>query len=111
MCINKKNNIIKKFRLSEDAVVFIEKFVLRELKLTTAINSDIMDKIIELATQWELNMIDSSTENYQDKKYDYPERERDMAADKFVTEITGQWDEDNSVLDFDDLNERLKLPN
>lgn len=100
---------VEKFRLSEDAVRYIEEFILKELNPTTAIDKDSMGKIIDLSTRWEINMIDTTTENYQDKTYDYPEKVRDTAADKFVSEITGKWDGVQYAPDFDDLNTGLHL--
>lgn len=44
-----------------------------------------------------------------DKTYDYHEREWNELADKFVGEITGQWDDDKLIPDFYDLNKRLGL--
>lgn len=68
-----------------------------------------LDGIIDLATQWEIDMIDPLSADGCDKNYDYPERERNELADKFVSEITGKWNDDVLVPDFDDLNKRLGL--
>lgn len=54
-------------------------------------------------------MIDPLSKDGCDKSYDYPERERNEMADKFVGEITGQWNEEKLVPDFEDLNKRLGL--
>ena len=110
MFLNRKTRTskkIKKFKLSENAIMFIKKFAMPELKLTAPIDVAVLDKIVELATQWELDMIDPLSEDGCDKTYEYPERERNELADKFVGEITGQWDDDTLVPDFDDLNKRL----
>lgn len=113
MCLsrNKKNKQkkIKKFCLSENAVIFIKKYVFSELKITSPIDTDILDEIIDLASQWELNMIDPLSVHGRDKTYDYPEKERDEMADKFVGEITGQWNDEKLIPDFEDLNKRLGL--
>lgn len=108
---NKKNKQkeIKKFCLSENAVIFIKKYVFSELKITSPIDADMLDTIIDLASQWELNMIDPLSIHGCDKTYDYPEKERDEMADKFVGEITGQWNDEKLVPDFEDLNKRLGL--
>ena len=105
--ITRTSKEIKKFKLSENAIMFIKKFAMPELKLTAPIDVAVLDKIVELATQWELDMIDPLSEDGCDKTYEYPERERNELADKFVGEITGQWDDDTFVPDFDDLNKRL----
>lgn len=105
----KTSKEIKKFKLSENAITFIKKFAMPELKLTAPIDAAILDKIVELATQWELDMIDPLSEDGCDKTYEYPERERNEMADKFVGEITGQWDDESLIPDFDDLNKKLGL--
>lgn len=97
------------FKLSDDAINFIRIFGAKEIGLHTPINEQILDAIVELATQWEMDMMDPSDANGGDKTYDYPEKKRNEAADRFVTEITGQWDDGRSVPDFDDLNRRLGL--
>ncbi len=104
-----KSLTIKKFKFSENAIIFIKKFALPELNIKTALNEDILDDITELATQWEIDMIDPLSENGCDRTYDYPEKERNELADKFVSEITGQWDDETLVPDLDDLNQRLGL--
>ncbi len=106
----KKNNQkeIKTFTLSNEAVLFIKKYAYPQLNTNSLIDEDLLDDITELATQWELDMIDPLSEDGRDKTYDYPEKERNELADKFVGEITGQWD-DESTPDFDDLNKRLGL--
>lgn len=109
--INKKANSIKieTFKLSENAVLFIEQYAKPQLGITEPIDADGLYRIIELATEWEEDMIDPQSEDGCDKAYDYAERERNEAADNFVGEITGKWDDDKFVPDFDDLNERLGL--
>lgn len=106
----KKNNQkeIKAFTLSNEAVLFIKKYAYPQLNTNSPVNEEMLDDITELATQWELDMIDPLSEDGRDKTYDYPEKERNELADKFVGEITGQWD-DESTPDFNDLNKRLGL--
>lgn len=105
---NKKQEI-RKFCLSKNSVAFIKKFVFPELKIVVTIDEDMLGRIINLATQWEMDMIDPLSKDGCDKTYDYPERERNEMADRFVGEITGQWDNENLVPDFDDLNKKLGL--
>ena len=87
----------------------MKKYVLPELNINSPINADTLDDITNLAVQWELDMIDPLSKHGCDKTYDYPERERNEMADKFVGEITGQWDDTSLIPDFDDLNNRLGL--
>lgn len=54
-------------------------------------------------------MIDPTSVDGYDKNYDYPERERNELAYKFVSEITGQWNDEKLVPDFEDLNRKLEL--
>lgn len=105
---NKKSEL-KKFKLSENATMFIKKYIITELDIISPINKKMFDTITDLANQWEMDMIDPQDKDGGDKHYDYPERERNEMADKFVSEITGQWDDTRLVSDFDDLNKRLGL--
>lgn len=109
MFFKKKKKEIKKFYLSEEAIYFLKKFVVTQMNITSPIDAETLDNIVDLATQWELDMIDPLSENGSDKTYDYPEKERNKLADKFVGEVTGQWDDEKLVPDFDDLNTRLGL--
>ena len=111
MCFIKKTKqtTIKKFTLSDNAILFIKKYVFPQLQINAPLDENMLDEITELATQWEMNMIDPLSSDGCDKTYDYPERERNELADKFVGEITGQWDDDKLIPDFDDLNKRLGL--
>lgn len=104
-----KQQETEKFILSENAITFIRKFVFPELNIVSKINEDMLDNIINLATQWEMDMIDPLSVDGCDKNYSYPERERNELADKFVGEITGKWKDDILVPDLDDLNDRLNL--
>ena len=100
---------IKKFVLSETAIFFIKRYAYPQLNTNSPIDEEILDQITELATQWELDMIDQLSDDGCDKTYEYPERERNELADKFVGEITGQWDDEKLIPDFDDINKRLGL--
>ena len=105
----KKNNKIEKFTVSEKGVLFITKFVCPEMNITAPIDADTLDEIVDLAVQWEMDMIDPLSKDGCDKTYDYPEKERNEMACNFVTEITGQWNDEKLIPDFDDLNKRLGL--
>ena len=111
MCFIKKTKQtkIKKFTLSDNAILFIKKYAFPQLQINAPLDENMLDEIIELATQWEMDMIDPLSSDGCDKSYDYPEKERNELADKFVGEITGQWDDDKLIPDFDDLNKRLGL--
>ena len=111
MCFkrNKKPKEIKKFVLSDRAILFIRKFAQPELNITSPIDEDMLDEITDLAVHWEMDMIDPLSKEGGDKTYEYPEKERNEMADKFVTEITGQWDDEKLVPDFEDLNKKLGL--
>ncbi len=100
---------IKKFTLSDNAILFIKKYVFPQLHINAPLDENMLDEITDLATQWEMDMIDPLSSDGCDKTYDYPERERNELADKFVGEITGQWNDDKLIPDFDDLNKRLGL--
>ena len=100
---------LKKFKLSEKAVTFIKKYIIPELNIVSPIGRNMLDVITDLASQWEMDMIDPLSKDGGDKNYDYSERERNEMADEFVSEITGQWDDDSLVPDLDDLNKRLGL--
>ncbi len=111
MCFNKKTKQteIKKFILSDNAVLFIKKYAFPQLQINAPLDEKMLDEIVDLAAEWEMDMIDPLSREGWDKTYDYPERERNELADKFVGEITGQWDDDKLIPDFDDLNKRLML--
>ena len=104
-----KQIAIKTFVLSETAITFIKQFVFPKLNIISPIDENMLDTIINLATQWEMDMIDPLSTDGCDKNYDYPERERNELADKFVSELTGQWNDDTLVPDFENLNKRLGL--
>lgn len=104
-----KKSELKKFKLSDKAIMFIKKYIMPEINIIAPIDSNMLDDILDLATKWEMDMIDSKSKDGCDKKYDYPERERNEMADEFVSEISGQWDDDCCVPDFEDLNKKLGL--
>ncbi len=87
----------------------MKNYALNQLNINTQIDAEILDSVVDLATEWELDMIDPLSKNGCDKTYDYPERKRNELADMFVGEITGQWNDDESIPDFDDINKRLGL--
>lgn len=105
MCI-KRNNKLKVFKLSDDAVNFIKTYLLNECDITTQINMDILDDFISIAFDWETAMVD---ENGYDRTEDYPYKERNKMADKFVSEVSGKLSSGLWIPDFDDLNRKLGL--
>ena len=70
------------------------------------IDMDILDDFVSIAFEWESEMVD---ENGKDKTYDYPNKERNEMADRFVSEVSGKLSTDLWIPDFDDLNKRLGL--
>lgn len=100
---------IQKFILSDNAIVFIKNHIMKEIHIDKPIDENELDKIINIASQWEVDMIDPLSNEGFDKEYDYPEKERNELADAFISEVTGQWNDLVSVPDFDDLNKRLGL--
>lgn len=104
-----KNDSIKKFTLTENAILFIKKYAYPHLHTNMIVDEDVLDTIIDLATQWEMDMIDPLSADGCDKMYEYPERERNELADKFVGEITGKWTDGKLIPDFEDINKRLGL--
>ncbi len=106
MCFRKKSKEIKIFKLSEEAVNFIKLYLIPELNIKSKIDSDILDNLLYIASVWESLMVD---ENGYDKNYEYPDKERNEMADRFVSEISGKWSSGLWIPDFDDLNKRLGL--
>ncbi len=106
MCFRKKSKEIKTFKLSVEAVNFIKTYLLPELNITSKIDEGILDDFLYIASVWESLMVD---ENGYDKNYEYPDKERNEMADRFVTEISGKWSSGLWVPDFEDLNQRLGL--
>lgn len=106
MFFKKKNKDTSVFKLSEEAIEFIRLYLLKELNISTKIDMDIMDDFVSIAFDWESEMVD---ENGKNKTYDYPNKERNEMADRFVSEVSGKLSTDLWIPDFDDLNKRLGL--
>ena len=94
------------FKLSDEAIEFIRLYLLKKLNISTKIDMDILDDFVSIAFEWESEMVD---ENGKDKTYDYPNKERNEMADRFVSEVSGKLSTDLWIPDFDDLNKRLGL--
>lgn len=101
-----ENKVYPTFTLSEDALLFVRKYAIPALKIEGLITEALADEIFQFATECELNMIDPLSKNGGDKTYDYPEKERDVLGDKYVSEVSGRWSKD-FLIDLDDLNKRL----
>lgn len=106
MCFKKKLKSLKIFQLSDEAIEFIRKYLLQECNVSTKINGDLLDDFLNVAFDWESLMVD---ENGNDKINDYPNKERNEMADRFVSEVSGKWSSGLWTVDFDDLNKRLGL--
>lgn len=106
MCFRKRNKEVKLFKLSDEAVEFIKKYLLKECNVTAKIDADMIDEFTSVAFDWETMMVD---ENGYDKEYDYPDKERNEMADRFVSEVSGKVASNLWAVDLDDLNERLGL--
>ena len=94
------------FKLSDEAVIFIKKYLFEECDVKSKIDDDLLDEFVSIAFDWESSMVD---ENGNDKDYDYPDKERNEMADRFVSEVSGKLSSDLWVADLDDLNKRLGL--
>lgn len=103
-CKKKKEKAV--FKLSDEAVIFIKKYLFVECDVKAKINDDLLDEFVSIAFDWESSMVD---ENGNDKDYDYPDKERNEMADRFVSEVSGKLSSDLWVADLDDLNKRLGL--
>lgn len=106
MFFKKKTKSLKTFVLSNEAVDFIRKYLLEKCNITSKVDADTLNLFLSVAFDWESSMVD---ENGNDKTYDYPERERNEMADKFVSEVSGKWSSGLWIPDFEDLNKRLGL--
>lgn len=106
MCFRKKSKEAKVFKLSDEAIKFIKIYLLKEFYVITKIDRDLLDEFVSVAFDWESLMVD---ENGNDKTYDYPNRERNEMADRFVSELSGKLSDDLWIPDIDDLNKRLGL--
>lgn len=95
----------KTFKLTNDAISFISQYALKELNINSKIDEKNIDEILIFAENCELNLID---ENGNDKDYDYPEKERDILGDLYVSEVSGYYSK-NIDIDLDDLNKKLNL--
>lgn len=106
MFFKKKNKDMSVFKLSDEAIEFIRLYLLKEINISTKIDMDILDDFVSIAFDWESEMVD---ENGKNKTYDYPNKERNEMADRFVSEVSGKLSTDLWIPDFDDLNKRLGL--
>lgn len=106
MCFRKKGKKVKVFKLSDEAIKFIKIYLLKECNVTTKIDMDLLDEFVSIAFDWETLMVD---ENGNDKTCDYPNKERNAMADRFVSEVSGKLSSGLWSPDFEDLNERLGL--
>lgn len=106
MFFKRKNRKIKIFKLSDEAVAFIKTYLLEECNIVAKIDMDKLDEFLSIAFDWESLMVD---ENGKDKTYDYPNKERNEMADRFVSEVSGKLSTNLWVPDFEDLNKRLGL--
>lgn len=106
MFFKKKNKDVSVFKLSDEAIKFIKIYLLKELNVTTKVDMDMLDEFVSIAFDWESLMVDK---NGHDKTYEYPNKERNELADRFVSEVSGKLSSDLWIPDFDDLNKRLGL--
>ncbi len=106
MCFRKKRKEVKIFKLSDEAIKFIKIYLLKECNVTTKIDIDLLDEFVCIAFDWESLMVD---ENGNDKTYDYPNKERNEMADRFVSELSGKLSSGLWIPDINDLNNRLGL--
>lgn len=106
MIFKKNDKSVNVFKLSDEAVEFIKTYLLKELNVATAVDMDMLDDFVSQAFDWETEMVD---ENGNDKTYEYPNKERNEMADRFVSEVSGKLSTDLWIPDFDDLNKRLGL--
>ena len=98
------NETYPKFCLSSDGLKFITEYAMSALSIDKPVTEESEKQIFEYAKKCELNMTDNDG---NDINSDYPEKERDILADKYVTELSLAWAKDY-VLDLDDLNNRIK---
>lgn len=106
MCFRKKSKEVEIFKLSDEAIEFIKIYLLKECNVITKIDVDLLDEFVSIAFDWESLMVD---ENGNDKTYDYPNKERNEMADRFVSELSGKLSSDLWIPDLNDLNKRLGL--
>ena len=84
--------------LSDRAVLFIEKFAIPTLGITTKIDEDIATEILDFAIDCELSMVD---DDGKDRTDEYPDKQRDILGEAYVTEVSAY------LIDLEDLNRRL----
>jgi hypothetical protein len=84
--------------LSDRAVLFIEKFAIPTLGITTKIDEDIATEILNFAIDCELSMVD---DDGKDRTDEYTDKQRDILGDAYVTEVSAY------LIDLEDLNRRL----
>lgn len=106
MFCRKKEKTAKVLKLSDEAVLFIKEYLLKEKEVSVMIDCDLLDDFLNIAFDWESLTVD---ENGKEKDYDYPNRQRNEQADRFVSEVSGKWASGDWTVDFDDLNKRLGL--
>ena len=106
MCFKKSSKKVNTFKFSNEAVEFIQEYLLRECNVTSAIDDDLLEKFISIALDWESMTVDEHG-NY--KNYDYPEKKRNELADRFVSEVSGKLSDNVWKPDLDDLNKKLGL--
>ncbi len=94
----------KNKKLSSFAINFLKDCLLPNIAHNDTIDNGILTEAVQLATEWELNMLDAEG---NEKDYDYPNKLRNENAEKFVSEVTGIWTK--SEIDLTDLNEKFKL--
>jgi len=100
MIFKKRSNDERLKKLSDNALLFIKKYAMDALHINQKIDDDIACDILHFACQCELNMVDSEG---KDRTEDYPQKERDILGDAYVTEVS------DYLIDLDDLNNRLGL--
>lgn len=98
--LKNKKKIDTPKKLTEQALLFIKKYAIPTLKIQGKIDYDSAMDILNFACQCEQNMIN---EQGCDRIDDYPEKERDILGDAYVTETSAY------KIDLDDLNQRLGL--
>lgn len=91
----------RKYKLSNNGLLFIKKYALSALGLKLPLSEENLDTILEYAMECELKTID-------DNGYDLPDNkitEEDKLSEMFGTELSLHCDEE---IDLEDLNQRLK---
>jgi hypothetical protein len=99
----KKFKALVKMNFTDMEILFIKKYAIPDLGILCPIDEEKFDIIADYADKCELNMID---ENGEDKQYDYPEKERDILGDKFVTFLSSYADK-NYFIDYEELNKNV----